>query len=223
MNPAATIQRETNSLVGGAAPAQITVAPTLRATLAEGLGRMFTFRLGGSVKSVCLFAVSVATLSWFIDSLLPLLQEASQYLTAWLKGGAPEHHFIGLIVKLALPLSAFGVTVAFLIYNAHRNARPLIVASVVPDPHPGLIIQLSAYQPRGPSGQSRYASAAEMQAAINAGALDLAEVFKSNWGQMVFALLYHAPVLWHCWIAGAQGMKLELACFTTERVWLKDT
>lgn len=140
MNPAATIQRKTNSSAGRAAPAQITVAPTLRATLAQGLGRMFAFERGGSLKSVCLFAVSVATLSWFIDSLLPLLQEASQYLTGWLKGGAPEHHFTEPIVKLVLPLIAFGVTAAFLIYNAHRNARPLVVVSVVPDLHPGLII-----------------------------------------------------------------------------------
>jgi hypothetical protein len=62
MNPAATIQRETNSLVGGAAPAQITVAPTLRATLVEGLGRMFAFERGGSVKSACLVDISIALL-----------------------------------------------------------------------------------------------------------------------------------------------------------------
>jgi hypothetical protein len=66
MNPATTIQRETNSPAGHAAPAQITVAPTLCATLAEGLGRMFAFERGGSLKSICLLAVSVATLIWFV-------------------------------------------------------------------------------------------------------------------------------------------------------------
>jgi hypothetical protein len=138
MNPAVKIQCETNSSAGRAAPAQITVAPTLRATLAESLGRMFALERGGSFKSVCLFAVSVATLSWFIDSLLPLLQEASQYLTGWLKGGAPEHHFTEPIVELVLPVIAFGATMAFLVYNAHRNARPFVDASVMPYPHPGM-------------------------------------------------------------------------------------
>lgn len=187
---------------------ETTVAPSLRATLVEGLSQMFAFERGGSVKSVCLFAVSVATLSWAVDSLLPVVQEASQYLIGWLSGHTPAHHFTEPLVKLVLPLLAFGATVAFLIFNAHRNARPFAVAAVVPDPHPGLIIQLSDYQPRSPSGQSRYATAAKLQTAVNDGALDLAELFKSNWGQMAFAVRYHAPVLRHCWIIctlGAQG------------------
>lgn len=205
MNPANATQRKTNSLAGRATPAQITVEPTLRATLAEGLGRMFAFERGGSVKSVFLFAVSVTTLSWFVDSLLLVVQEASQYLIGWSSGSTPAHHFAEPLVKLALPLLAFGATVAFLVFNAHRNARPFVITSIVPDPHPGLIIQLSGYQPRGPACQSRYASASDVQAAINAGTLDLPEVFKSNWGQMVFAVRYHAPLLCHCWIICTHG------------------
>ncbi|MBI1763312.1 MAG: hypothetical protein HYR56_17955 [Acidobacteria bacterium] len=187
---------------------QMTVTPSLRATLVEGLSQMFAFERGGSVKAVCLFAVSVATASWIVDSLLPVIQEASQYLIGWSSGPVPAHHFTEPLVKLVLPLLAFGTTVAFLIFNALRNARPFVVASVVPDPHPGFILQLSVYQPRGPTGQSRYATVAELQTAVNDGALDLAELFKSNWGQMAFAVRYHAPVLRHCWIIcrlGAQG------------------
>lgn len=187
---------------------ELTVTPSLRATLVEGLSQMFTFERGGSVKSVCLFATSVATLSWVVDSLLPVVQEASQYLIGWASGHAPAHHFAEPLIKSVLPLLAFGAMVAFLIFNAQRNARPFVVASVVPDPHPGLILQLSVYQPRGPLRESRYATAAELQTAINGGALDLAELFKSNWGQMAFVARYHAPVLRHCWIVctrGAQG------------------
>ncbi|MGH9768343.1 MAG: hypothetical protein ACREAB_12985 [Blastocatellia bacterium] len=50
---------------------QITVALTLRATLAEGLGRPFAFERGLSVKLIYLFVVRVATSRWFVDSLLP--------------------------------------------------------------------------------------------------------------------------------------------------------
>jgi hypothetical protein len=39
--------------------------------MAEGLRRMLAFERSGSVKAVYLFAVSVATLDRFIDSLLP--------------------------------------------------------------------------------------------------------------------------------------------------------
>jgi len=64
MNPAAA----TKSVPS--AGDQITVAPAFRATLAEGFGRTFAFERGGSVKSVCLFAARVVTLSWFVYSLL---------------------------------------------------------------------------------------------------------------------------------------------------------
>jgi len=148
MNPATAPQRETNSLAGSAEHAPITAAPTLRATLAEGLSRMFAFERGGSIKSVCLFASSVATLSWAVDSSLPVIEEASQYLIGWLSGQVPTHRFSEPLIELVLPLFAFGATAAFLMYNAHRNARPLAILSVIPDPHAGLILQLSDYQPR---------------------------------------------------------------------------
>lgn len=125
MNRAIALQREPNSFAGGAAHAQIIVAPTLRATLAEGMSRMFAFERGGSLKSVCLSAVNIAALSWFIDSLLLLPQEASQYFASWLKGAAPEHHFTEPIIKLVAPLAAFIAIAVFSIYYAHRNARPL--------------------------------------------------------------------------------------------------
>jgi hypothetical protein len=110
MSPATLAQRKPNASGNRAAPAQITVTPTLRATLVEGLGRMFAFERGGSLKSVCLFAVSVATLSWLIDSLLPVVQEVSQYLIGWSSGRAPTHHFTERLVKSVLPLIAFGGT-----------------------------------------------------------------------------------------------------------------
>jgi hypothetical protein len=215
MNSANAIRRKPNTWADPAPSGQITVTPTLRATLVEGLGRMFTFERGGSLKSVCLFATSVATLSWFIDSLLPVVQEASQYLVGWSSGSAPTHHFAEPLIKLALPLLAFGATVAFLIFNAHRNARPFVVVSVVPDPHPGLILQLSDYQPLSPSGQSRYATAEELQTAINDDTLDLAELFRSNWGQIAFAVRYHAPVLRHCWIVCTSGVQGSSRLFQT--------
>jgi hypothetical protein len=155
MNSANAIRRKPSASGDRAALAQITVTPTLRATLVEGLSRMFAFERGGSLKSVCLFATSIATLSWFVDSLLPVVQEASQYLIGWSSGNAPTHHFAEPLVKLALPLLAFGATVAFLIFNAHRNAWPFVVASGVPDPHLGLILQLSVYQPRTQLSLSR--------------------------------------------------------------------
>jgi hypothetical protein len=70
-----------------------------------------------------------------------------------------------------------------------------------------LIFLLSAYHFRSPSGQSSYASSAELRAAIDAGTLDLAEVCKSNWGQLAFAVRYHAPVLRYCWIVCTRGTR----------------
>ncbi len=59
---------------------KLIATPSLRATLIEGLSQMFAFERGGGLKTVCLFAASIATLSWAVDSLLPVLQEASRYL-----------------------------------------------------------------------------------------------------------------------------------------------
>jgi hypothetical protein len=67
------------------------ITPSLRATLVEGLSQMFAFERGGSVKAVCLFDISVATLSWAVNLLLPLVQEANQYLIGWSSGSAPAH------------------------------------------------------------------------------------------------------------------------------------
>ncbi|HKX31445.1 MAG TPA: hypothetical protein VJ302_27410 [Blastocatellia bacterium] len=184
---------------------QVTVTGSLRATFAESLGQMFAFEKGSSLKSVCLFAASVMTLSWFIDSLLPVVQEVSQFVATRLTGAGPESHFVEPLIKLLLPAMAFGATVAFLVFNAQRNARSFVVASVVPDPHPGLILQLSAYHLRSPSGQSCYTSSAELRAALSSETVDLAEVLKSNWGQMVFGVRYHAPVLRYCWIVCTRG------------------
>jgi hypothetical protein len=80
---------------GASSPARraVTVTPSLRATLAEGLSRLLACEHGGSAEAVCLFAVSVATLSWAVDKLRPVVQEASPYLIGWLSGGAPAHPF----------------------------------------------------------------------------------------------------------------------------------
>lgn len=189
--------------------------PSLRATLIEGLSQMFAFERGGSLKSVCLFATSIATLSWAVDSLLPLVQEASQYLISRSSGGASAHHFADPLIKAVIPLLAFVATAAFLIFNAHRNARPLAIVSVVPDPHAGLILQLSDYQPRSPSGQSCYTTVTELHTSIKDGTFDLPELFKSNWGQMAFAVRYHAPMLRHCWIICTLGTRGSSQHFET--------
>ncbi|HKQ08168.1 MAG TPA: hypothetical protein VJ464_23790 [Blastocatellia bacterium] len=179
--------------------------PSMRTTLAEALSRMFAFEKGGGIKSVLLFGWSLAVFSWFVDSLLPLGQELSQYMMNWLRGNAPAHHFSEPGMKLLLPGLVFLLTIAGLAYNAWRNAKPHIYQSIVPDLHKGLIVQLSAYSNRGPGVQSRYESAEQIRQAALKGDLDLAEIFKSNWGQLAFAVRYHAPVLRYCWIICTDG------------------
>jgi hypothetical protein len=181
--------------------------PSIRTTLAEALSGMFAFEKGVGIKSVLLFGWSLAVFSWFVDSLLPLGQELSQYALNWLQDKAPAHHFSEPAMKLLLPALVFLLTVAGLAYNAWRNARPHIYKSVVPDPHKGLIVQLSAYNNRGSGLQSRYESFEQIRQASLKGDLDLAEVFKSNWGQLAFAVRYHAPVLRYCWVMCTQGDK----------------
>ena len=124
MNLPTATRHKTILLAGHTAFAQIPVAPTLRTTLAEGLRR----ERDRSVKSA-----------------LPMIQKTSHYLIGWSSGSASTHHFAEPLVKSVLPLLAFGAMVAFLIFNAHRKARPFIVSSVVPDPHPKLKLQLAYF------------------------------------------------------------------------------
>lgn len=179
--------------------------PSMRTTLAEALSGMFAFEKGVGIKSVLLFGWSLAVFSWFVDSLLPLGQELSQYVWNWLRSNASAHHFSEPAMKLLLPALVFLLTIVGLAYNAWRNAKPHIYKSVVPDPHKGLIVQLSAYSNRGPGGQSRYESSEQIWQASLKGDLDLAEIFKSNWGQLAFVVRYHAPVLRYCWVICTQG------------------
>jgi hypothetical protein len=122
-----------------------------------------------------------------------------------MRGNAPTHHFSEPAMKLLLPALVFLATIAVLALNARRNSKQRSYESIVPDPHKGLIVQLSAYNNHGPGVQSRYESAEQIRQAASTGALDLAEVFKSNWGQFAFAARYHAPVLRYCWVVCMQG------------------
>lgn len=179
--------------------------PSLRTTLAEAFERMFAFERGRGVSSVIVFALSVATFSWFIDSCLPVVQEAGHWLTTTFRGDEPQHHFLDLFAKLALPFLLFICMVCGLAINAYRNTLPRRYDSEVPDTHRGLIIQLSDYNSRGPGVQSCYSTAEEIKSAALSGSLNIAEVLKSNWGQAAFAIRYHAPVLKYCWILCTKG------------------
>jgi hypothetical protein len=184
---------------------EIAETPSLHTSLAEALSRMFAFEKSGGLKSVLVFALSLMAFSWFADSLLPLIQEAGQWLIGTWHGSTPAYQFADLLKKMALPAAFFAVVASVLIVNALRNARPRSYESGVPDPHAGLIVQLSDYNPRGPGGESLYATAADIGSAAQSGRLSLAEVFRSNWGQMAFAVRYHAPVLRCCWVICTTG------------------
>ncbi|MEN3334128.1 MAG: hypothetical protein V7641_3493 [Blastocatellia bacterium] len=193
----------------------------MRTTLADALSGMFAFERGGGTKSVLLFGWSLAVFSWFIDSLLPLGQELSQYVLNWMRGNALAHHFSEPAMKLFVPALVFLATIAVLTLNAWRNARPRRYESVVPDPHKGLIVQLSAYSNRGPGVQSRYESFEQIRQASLKGDLDLAEVFKSNWGQLAFVVRYHAPVLRYCWVICTQGDRGSSQSYATAEGLIK--
>jgi hypothetical protein len=193
---------------------EIEETPSLRTSLAEALSRMFAFEKSGGLKSVLVFALSLMAFSWFADSLLPLIQEAGQWAIGVARGSRPARQFTELLKKLAPPAVIFAAVALCLVVNAIRNARPRRYESAVPDPHPGLIVQLSDYNPRSPSGESRYPAAAEVGSAAQSSTLDLAEVFKSNWGQMAFAVRYHASVLRYCRVictTGGQGSSKDFA------------
>jgi len=166
---------------------------------------MFAFEKGRGVSSVIVFAFSVATFSWFVDACLPIVQEIGQWLLAVFTGSESQHNFLDLLAKLALPLAVFLCVVCGLAVNAYRNTFPRRYDSVVPDPHRGLIVQLSDYNPRGPADQSVYSSVQEIKSAASSGNLNIAEILKSNWGQLSFAVCYHAPVLKYCWIICTKG------------------
>src|SRR5205085_9719603 len=53
------------------------------------------------------------------------------------------------------------------------------------------------------------------------GELDLAEIFKSNWGQLAFVVRYHAPVLRYCWVICTQSDRGSSRSYATAEGLIK--
>lgn len=173
-------------------------------TLSEVFWRMFVFQNSGLAPGV-VFLVSLASLGWVVDSTLPIVQEVGQRLLArWFGWVSIPSSFPSLLIKLAAPAVLFLIVLGVLYRNARRNARPAEYASEAPWPHKGLIVMLSKYNQR--YGKHGYDSPKDIIGAIEAGTLDEDRLFDGcNWGQLAFAVRYHAPMLQQCWVVVTKG------------------
>lgn len=170
-----------------------------RETLGEVLTSMFVVK-GSNAGSVATFIVSFLSFGWFIDSLLPLIQEAGLRMGARLWGMAVSlTAFRAILTRAALPALIFLGVLLVLYFNRRRNTESFDYESVVPDLHQGLIVMLSPYSKR--AGKDGYESPVDIVNAIDAKALDLDKLLSGcNWGQLAFVVRYHAPTLKHCWV-----------------------
>ncbi|MEW6213257.1 MAG: hypothetical protein AB1631_33480 [Acidobacteriota bacterium] len=174
-------------------------SPSRKETLSEVLASMFVIE-GSGFGSVATFIFSLLSFTWFIDSLLPIVQEAALRLYMRWSGATPTPtDFTSLLVKASVPSLIFMGIFVFLYWNRRRNTRPDVYDSIAPGPYKGLIVMLSKYNKR--PGKEGYDSPDDIVAAIETGCLDLDKLFKGcNWGAMAFAVRYHAPALEHCWL-----------------------
>lgn len=178
---------------------RLLIPASRKETLSEVFWRMFVFENSGLFSGV-VFLVSLASLGWVVDSTLPIVQEVGQRLLArWFGPVSTPSSFPSLLIKLPAPAVLFLVVLGFLYWNGRRNARPTEYSSEAPWPHKGLIVMLSKYAKR--YGKPGYDSPEDIVVAIEAGTLDQDRLFDGcNWGQLAFAVRYHAPMLQRCWV-----------------------
>jgi hypothetical protein len=106
-------------------------------------------------------------------------------------------------LKMIFPVGGVLVLMFLLYKNHRRNSQEIQYAKTVAERHKGLIVMLSFYSVRrdkdgNPKG---YANPEEIVQEIEENDLDKNKIFAGcNWGQMAFAVAYHAPVLKKCWV-----------------------
>ena|SRR3990172_807352 len=162
-------------------------------TLSMALANMFALQRGQPLSSILLVIWSLLTLGWFVNS----STDSVAWLGEFLIGGARDFSEFGKHFSQALiPSILLFATIGLLYLNYWWNRRHGDVVGIAAEPHRGLIVQLSDYQPR----ISKYKDADQVSAALANNNLDLGELLKSNFGSFTLAARYHSSVLEHCWI-----------------------
>jgi hypothetical protein len=171
---------------------------TKRELLAQALNDIFAVR-NNDFLSVLAVVVGFASLGWLADSILPLFQDLAMLIYSCVYKTHFETKFVESFIKLIIPLSWFILFVFLLFRNRKQNTKELEYEKIVAARHKGLIIMLSKYTVR--FNKDGYKTPKEITEAINNQDLDQDKVFSCcNWGQMAFAVAYHAPTLEKCWI-----------------------
>lgn len=166
-------------------------------TLRTVLLAMFSLERGQPLSAMFLFMWSFFTLSWFSNTSTDLLVWLGACILALVQGDyATLSSFLEVVKKLLIPTVFLVGTIVALYFNYRRNRGPAEIVGISPDPHRGLIVQLSPYSSR----DSKYKTAQEISTALADNSLDAFELFKSNFGPFLLAARYHAAVLEHCWI-----------------------
>lgn len=176
--------------------------PSKSEVLAEALKNSFSVR-NNDLLSVGFVILTLIGIGWLADSFLPFFQDFGIFIYNLFSDAPLETKFGESILKMIFPIIGISI-LAYLIFKNHqRNIQEIQYEKTVAERHKGLIVMLSSYNVRrDKDGNSKgYQKPNEIAEAIEAGVLDKNKIFGGcNWGQIAFAVAYHAPVLKKCWI-----------------------
>lgn len=171
------------------------------------------------------FFLTFASLQWVINSTVPLLEHAGQQCLGT-EANLDAHWLKQDLFAVLLPFASFAVA---MIWNwaSYLNNTKSSSESPIPEPHPGLILLLSTYNPKASTiaGVGQLESQLDELAANQAagqprfekiGALR-AEILRSNWGPMLVAVQHHASSLKACWVVCTEGEKGSAPQFGTTK------
>lgn len=176
--------------------------PSKSEVLAGALKNSFSVK-NSDLLSIGLVVLTLIGVGWLADSFLPFFQDTGVLIYNLVYNASLETKFAESALKMIFPLSGILVLMFLLYKNHQRNSQEIQYEKTVAERHKGLIVMLSFYSVRrnqdgNPKG---YAAPAEIVQAIKKNNLDKNKIFAGcNWGQMAFAVAYHALVLKKCWI-----------------------
>jgi hypothetical protein len=176
--------------------------PSKSEVLAEALKNSFSVR-NSDLLSISLVILTLIGIGWLADSILPFFQDVGILIYNLISNASLETKFGESALKMIFPLVGVLVLMFLLYKNHQRNSQEIRYAKTVAERHKGLIVMLSFYSVRRDKDKKPkgYANPEEIVQAIEKGTLDKNKIFAGcNWGQMAFAVAYHAPVLKKCWV-----------------------
>jgi len=181
--------------------------PSKSEVLAEALKNSFSVR-NSDLLSVGLVVLTLIGVGWLADSFLPFFQDSGILIYNLIRNAQLETKFVESALKMIFPLSGVFILILLLYKNHQRNLQEIQYEKTIVERQKGLIVMLSFYSVRRDKDEipGGYTTPDKIVEAIDQNNLDKNKVFAGcNWGQMAFAVAYHAPVLKKCWVLTTQN------------------